>query len=124
MPDTASAWRRCRTKISQVILRDIDFRHLWSPSRFSKDRLLSSMASPAGRVVTTSLPRGTSADALGIYPVGREAVRYQAGAPISALKSQAAPVVDTWSVLGEAHPASGGGTQHFVPDPMQFLRKP
>lgn len=68
-----------------------------------------------GRVGNYFAPSGTPAEMLGINPAGRTPLLFEAAESTSALKSTAAPIVDNWTVPGEAFSASGGGTQFFVP---------
>ena len=62
-------------------------------------------------------PPGSDASSLGVNPAGRQMQLYTPTTPIPALKTTAAPVLDTWSAPGQPFPAKGGGTQFFIRNP-------
>lgn len=77
-----------------------------------------------GRVGNYFAPLGTPADMLGINPAGRIPLRFTPSEPLPALQSTAAKIVDTWTVPAQPYPASGGGTQLFVPSKNLMLQVP
>ncbi|TDM05459.1 MAG: hypothetical protein C4K60_11820 [Ideonella sp. MAG2] len=64
---------------------------------------------------------GTPAEALGINPAGRVANVHVAPRDV-VLRSAAAPIVDTWTVPGQAYAAKGGGVQYFTARPGDYGR--
>jgi filamentous hemagglutinin len=75
-----------------------------------------------GRIGNYFAPIGTPADMLGINPAGRVTLHFTPSEPLPALQSTAAKIVDTWTVPAQPYPASGGGTQLFVPSKNLMLR--
>lgn len=64
---------------------------------------------------------GTPAEALGNNPAGRVANVHVAPCDV-VLRSTAAPIVDTWTVPGQAYAAKGGGVQYFTARPGDYGR--
>lgn len=67
---------------------------------------------------------GTPAEGLGINPADRVATTFTPAQDLTALRTVAAPIVDTWTVPGEAFGAQGGGTQLFVPEAELMVKVP
>jgi hypothetical protein len=59
---------------------------------------------------------GTAPETVGINPAGRVPGAFTPTEPIQALRSTAAPIVDTWTTPGQPYQTMGGGTQLFVPN--------
>ena len=74
-----------------------------------------------GNVGNYFAPIGTSAETIGISPIGRVPELFTPSQPLQALRSTAADIVDTWTVKGQAYQTSGGGTQFFVPNKKLML---
>lgn len=64
---------------------------------------------------------GTPPEMLGINPAGRVANVHVAPRDV-VLRSTAAPIVDTWTVPGQAFAAKGGGVQYFTARPGDYGR--
>ncbi len=67
---------------------------------------------------------GTPAETIGINPAGRVPTLYTPTTAVTALRSTAADIIDTWTVPSQPYMTKGGGIQYFVPDKSVFAQVP
>ena len=110
-------------------LQGIDFTKPVRTTTIPEGTQLSQWQTPGRSLGNYFAPASETPTRLGIAPdaqvpgvgvVPKQQVSYQASGPVSALRSTAAPVEDTWSVPGTPIQTTGGGRQYFVPDPSKF----